>query len=97
MVIQILFCCGGKKSCGWLIGTGVCVGAINGSTKGFDNCNKSSDVLTGVEIGSELKKSTAGTLFVIADWDDDIVADDEELLKKGLLDEDGDTFCWKEE
>lgn len=66
---------------------------MKGSAKGFDNCSKSSDALTGVETGSDAKRSTAGTLFVIAVCGDDIVAEEDELLKKGLLDDDGDTFC----
>lgn len=66
---------------------------MNGSAKGFDSCNRSSEAFSGSSLGSEANKSTAGVLFVVEC--DDIVAAEEELLKNGLFDEVGDIFCWK--
>lgn len=79
-----------------MIATGTGAGGINGSAKGFDSCNRSSDAFTGPETASEAKRSTAGVLFVVACEDmvaDDMVAEDEELLRNGLFDEEGDIFC----
>lgn len=74
-----------------MIATGTGAGGINGSAKGFDSCNRSSDAFTGPETASEAKRSTAGVLFVVDC--EDMVADDEELLRNGLFDEEGDIFC----
>lgn len=64
---------------------------MNGSAKGFDNCSRSSDDFNGPETGSEVKRSTEGVLFVVEC--EDMVAEDEELLRNGLFDEDGEIFC----
>lgn len=91
MVIQILFDCCNKNGLGCTAGTGI--GAAKGSVKGLDNCRRSSDAFTGAGIASEANKSTAGVLLVVEC--EDMVAEEEELLRNGLFDEEGDMFCCK--